>query len=293
MSQIEDLILANDRRGVSALRPYVPKEFCSLAARFIQDHQGPTIIVTGFYIRTAGAAETDGPPGAIAIGRALQSLGRQVVYVGDRYSVPMLESETSRGARVIDFPIAGPEEGRAFADKLLAEVAPALVISIERCGPSRDGLYRNMRSLDITEHTARADLLFNDTLATIGIGDGGNEIGMGNVAEYVKQFPSLVPEPCVTHVSRLILASVSNWGGYGLVAALSLLVKRDLLLSAKDEADIIHTMVSKGAVDGTNGKPEPTVDSFPVDVSGKVIDDLHAIISQGLSAPPAQKPGRK
>ena len=42
--------------------------------------------MTGFYILAAEAAETDGPPGAIVIGNALQSIGYEVVYVTDRYT---------------------------------------------------------------------------------------------------------------------------------------------------------------------------------------------------------------
>ncbi|MDP3062747.1 MAG: DUF4392 domain-containing protein [Chloroflexota bacterium] len=282
VSRIEDLILEQDRRGISALRPFLPPDYCRLAARFIQDHPGPAIITTGFYIRTAGVAETDGPPGAIAIGRALQSQGRQVTYVSDRYGVPHLSPEQTRGAKVVDFPIAGAEESRAYADKLLAEFQPGLVISIERCGASRDGLYRNMRSLDITEQTARVDFLFKDALATIGIGDGGNEIGMGNVYDEVVRVPSLVPDPAATRVSRLLIASVSNWGGYGLASALSLLAKRDLLLTAEEEAVIVQAMVARGAVDGISGENKPYVDGFPPEVSGKLIDGLHTLISDGL-----------
>ena len=42
-------------------------------------------IVTGFYIPGAAppAAETDGPPGALALARALQALGRQVHLITD------------------------------------------------------------------------------------------------------------------------------------------------------------------------------------------------------------------
>ena len=276
-------MLEQDRRGVSALRPSLPPDFCLLAARFIQDHPGPAIITTGFYIRTAGAAETDGPPGAIAIGRALQAQGRQVTYVSDRYGVPHLEQEQTRGAKVVDFPIAGVEESRAYADKLLAQFQPGLVISIERCGASRDGLYRNMRSLDITQHTARVDFLFKDALATIGIGDGGNEIGMGNVYDEVVRVPSLVPDPAATRVSRLLIASVSNWGGYGLVAALSLLAKRDLLLTSQEEAAIVEAMVARGAVDGISGENKPFVDAFPPEVTATLINELHGIVCDGIA----------
>ena len=70
---IEDIILSGDTRGVSRLRRRLPQNFCSRAAQYILDSQGPVLILTGFYVR--GSWETDGPPGAVAIGNALGETG--------------------------------------------------------------------------------------------------------------------------------------------------------------------------------------------------------------------------
>ncbi|MCH9011199.1 MAG: DUF4392 domain-containing protein, partial [Chloroflexi bacterium] len=75
---IEDIILDRDRRGISKLRQYLPADFCDQAAGFILEHPGKAIITTGFYILAAGVPETDGPPGAVAIGNALEALGFEV-----------------------------------------------------------------------------------------------------------------------------------------------------------------------------------------------------------------------
>ena len=211
---IEDIILDNDRRGISHLRPYVPADFCDRAARLVLDNPGTAFIVTGFYILDAGMIETDGPPGAIAIGNALEQLGYKVAYVTDSYGTAVLEATRSEASSVIDFPIADDAESEAFAQQLISEHGPSVIIAIERCGFTHDLKYRNMRGRDITQYTARTDYLFRHHDRTVGIGDGGNEIGMGNVANEVTTVDSLVKEPCVTEVSELILASVSNWGGY-------------------------------------------------------------------------------
>ena len=87
---IEDTILENDMRGVSELRSHLPLDFCTSAAQYILNNSGDVIIVTGFYILSAGVHETDGPPGAIAIGNALEALGRTVTYVSDLHTTPML-----------------------------------------------------------------------------------------------------------------------------------------------------------------------------------------------------------
>ena len=51
-------------------------------------------IVTGFCIFDADppAAETDGPPGALFLARALDAIGVRVVLVSDAYGMPLLEA---------------------------------------------------------------------------------------------------------------------------------------------------------------------------------------------------------
>ncbi len=175
---IEDIILDHDKRGMLALRPYLPGDYCSQAAQFIIENPGGAIIVTGFYVVMAGKPETDGPPGAIAIGEALKSLGRTVTYVSDEYTTPVLRRYAS-GSEVIDFPIDGVVNSKGHAKAILERVKPSLLISIERCGRTRDDTYLNMRYVDISPHTARLDYLFDSDIPSVGIGDGGNEIGMG------------------------------------------------------------------------------------------------------------------
>ncbi|MCE2465412.1 MAG: DUF4392 domain-containing protein, partial [Dehalococcoidia bacterium] len=61
MPTIEDIILANDGRGISALRPHLEPNYCEKAASCLLDNPGTVLIATGFYIMAAGAPETDGP----------------------------------------------------------------------------------------------------------------------------------------------------------------------------------------------------------------------------------------
>ena len=271
---IEDIILDRDRRGISHLRPYVPADFCERAARLLIDNPGTIFIVTGFYILDAGLIETDGPPGAIAIGNALERLGNRVVYVTDAHGTAVMEGTKSASSQVIDFPIADDAESEAFAQALIAEHNPSVIIAIERCGMTADGKYLNMRGRDITQYTARVDYLFKHHDRTIGIGDGGNEIGMGNLAHEVTTVESLVKDPCVTEVSELILASVSNWGGYGLAASLSALSGKNLLPSVEEDMDAIRKSVDIGAVDGMSSKPEYKADGFTLEENAETVRAL-------------------
>ena len=283
---IEDIILDNDNRDVSALRPFLPADYCQEAARWILARRAsaekPVIITTGFYILSSQAPETDGPPGAIALGRALDTLGFKVFYVTDRYCLSFLDIGGEERGEIIEFPIADHAQSAQFAKKLLSEIKPAMVMSVERCGFTENRRYLNMRGKDISEFTAKVDYLFPATENTLGVGDGGNEIGMGNVVAQVKMTPNLPDDPAVTPVNQLIIASVSNWGAYGLVAALSLLYKQDLVPSAEWEKDLIQILNSKGAVDGITGEKTGGVDAFDREQNAVPISRLKQLVASKI-----------
>ncbi len=279
---IEDIILAQDQRGVSELRPFLPPDFCRQAAQYILAHPGKTAIATGFYILSAGQPETDGPPGAVAIGNALQTLGRPVCYITDRYTAPLLRNWLGCQAEVIDFPITGIPESQQAAADLIAQTRPELLISIERCGRTAQDVYLNMLSRDITAYTARLDYLFAMGIPSVGIGDGGNEIGMGNLAAHIPPVARLPDEPAIATVDRLVIASVSNWGGYGLVAALSQLTGRNLLPSVEDDTRFIRQMVDAGAVDGGSGQNRYYVDNFTLEQNAAILTALHQLAAEAI-----------
>ena len=277
---IEDIILDRDRRGLSALREHLPPDFCDQAAALILQHPGTALITTGFYILAGGGAETDGPPGAVAIGNALGSLGYDIVYVTDKYTVPFMEAIGGPNARVVDFPITDDDASKRFAQELLDELDPSVLIAIERCGLTHESLYRNMHGQDITAYNARIDHLFTDHPYSVGIGDGGNEIGMGSLASEIPKVPTLVKLPCVTSTTRLIVTSVSNWGGYGLVAAISNRTGKSLLPSVDAEQDLIKRMVAMGAVDGFTNKQEHKVDGFTLEENSVTLTRLHELLAE-------------
>ena len=280
---IEDIVLAHDRRGISALRPHLQASFCEAAAQFLLRHAGTVLIATGFYIRRAGAPETDGPPGALAMGRALRALGNRVVYVSDAYTAPLLADLAAGDTETVDFAIGDDPASIQLAQRLLDRIKPTVLIAIERCALTANGTYLNMRGHDISPHTARLDHLFTQHPHSLGIGDGGNEIGMGNLAPRIAEAPDLPDEPAVTRATQLVIAGVANWGAYGVVAALSRLAGRNLLPTPEDESACIRRLVSLGAVDGVTGAADCTVDSFTLAENIAVLEQLNALLeAEGL-----------
>jgi D-glutamate cyclase len=88
---------------------------------------------------------------------------------------------------------------------------------------------------------------------------------------------------CVVPCDHLIVAGVSNWGAYGLMAALAV-VRPDwrptIALFLKKERDLAVTQAiveQAGAVDGVTAKPEATVDGLGPEIHGALVEQLDRI----------------
>jgi hypothetical protein len=261
-----DHLLALDpgRRGIA--RFFVRGGAAAAARSLVRARR--TLVTTGFTV-APGQPETDGPPGAAVLGRALGLLGQKVSYVTDRVTVPLLEAALDalgESSAIITFePGADPA---AAARRLLSAEAPTHLVSIERPGRTRDGDYRNARGVSVKPWNAPLDSLFLAAprrLATVGIGDGGNEIGMGNVRDRICRSGALPRAiTSVVRVRHLVVAGTSNWGAWGVVAELSCLTGRMLLHTADEERRMVEACVAAGAVDGISRRREPTVDGLPL-----------------------------
>lgn len=250
---------------MGTLKTSLAPGYCSRAAALIRDNPGTVLIATGFPV--GGHFETDGPVGAIALYRVLEELGYDSRFV----CAPPLLDILSPGFRVVPFPVADEKESRRRAEGILKSVNPSLILSIERAGVSADGRYYNMRGRDISRETARIDCLFHlCSCPTIAVGDGGNEIGMGNIGEALKEL-SIIPS--VTRADELVIATVSNWGAYGIIRCLEILSGRSLF-QLIDRKVLYDFLFSRGAVDGVTGRIERSEDGFSWEVGEEIIRRL-------------------
>jgi len=268
MRNIEDIILQHGYRGMPILAKCLPANYIELAAREILSWpKGRVLIATGFYV--AGYAETDGPLGAVAIAKALAKLGYEPIIVTDKYCQGFFELAD---IGVVYVPLKAEQKE---LEAILQEQKPVGLISIERCGVNVEGHYANMIGVNIDEVTAPVDMLFQmayGKIPTIGIGDGGNEIGMGNVQETVCKELGLVS--CRVIVDHLVIATVSNWGGYGLVAGLSALTKQQLLMDFPEVKQYLSEIVALGSIDGVLKQHVLGADGFSIEREEEIITSL-------------------
>ncbi|SJZ45993.1 protein of unknown function [Enhydrobacter aerosaccus] len=247
-------------------------------------------LITGFFVPRdhVAAPETDGPVGTALLAASLAACG-----IPTRIAVDSPCAEAVRAAvHETGEPVVVDEMGvedRPGIERTIGAWRTAGVthaIAIERCGLSTDGRPRNMRGVDVSPWTAPLDDLFTaEDWTRIAVGDGGNEIGMGKLPAGL--IASTVPNgeriACITSCDHLVVAGVSNWGAYGLMAALALLKPEwsstiDKFLTAKLDLQVTKAIVAKaGAVDGVTARNEATVDGFGPEIHGELIDGLRRI----------------
>ena len=273
-ASIEDIILRHSVRGMDLLRPYLDEHYCLRAARqLLSLPKGCILLTTGFYV--AGHAETDGPPGTVALAYTLQKAGFTPVIVTDEICRGLFE------AAQLTVEYVSIDATEAVYDAILMRYQPSCLISIERCGHNMHNDYVNMRGVSIAARTAQIDRMFEMAgirhIFTIGIGDGGNEIGMGNLGQII--YRRLGFEPCTVPVDSLIIATTSNWGAYALSAYLSILTQTTAFPTYQSISAYLEKLVTFGCVDGVTKKTTASVDGFAPEIEKEIIEALHRHIT--------------
>jgi hypothetical protein len=277
-------------------------------------HPKDTVLVlTGAgYEPTMPKGESDGPPGAASLARILyKGLGAVPVYVNEAcHTDPIVAASAAAGLMVKTFAEArdwrlgaaletAPLSQHAIAtwiDDLFERTNPKAVISAERLGPGVNGIIHSATALplqgpdafvrfDVADISGVVTEATKRGIPTIGIGDHGNELGFGAIRDAVVQAMPKGSILCTTTPTDIVLpAMMSNWGCYGIEAALAWLLKRpELLHSPAQEGRILRACLDAGGleamfcttdfyIDGLEGETSMAVLQFLKDIVGKNLE---------------------
>lgn len=176
--------------------------------------------------------------------------------------------------------LSGSKEGRPARALVVTGfyIPKAAQPAAETDGPARDGSPHNMRGIDITEWTAPLSQLTLLGLHTIGVGDGGNEIGMGRVEDYAIEGVVDHGEniACTVPTDQLVVAGTSNWGAHALVCAMRALGSNavDPYLEPTWQERVLDVIVEYGGLDGVHMTNVATVDGLEPDRYFKQVGQL-------------------
>lgn len=253
-----------------------PGTLAVAAERLLESHQ--VVIATGFFIPAAGAVESDGPPGAAYLARALERFGIDVTVVCPESGREAME--VAREHLRLSYSIAAISPGIVSID-LLDDFPCEVFVGLEYPGMGADGKCRNMRGRDISEHVPILDGVLSAAkdrgIFTIAIGDGGNELGCGSAGHKVAYAADGTCIAAISDADAVICSGVSNWGAYAVVAAISVLQNVNLLPSAEEELSLLQELCRVGVVDGCTSNCEPTVDGMSAKIINGFLCELHTL----------------
>jgi hypothetical protein len=226
--------------------------------------------------------ENDGPLGSIVAGRALERIGCHVTFYTERELFPIMQElirQEKLAAGLKELDKTNRAANLPYADEI------DMGITIEKAGATADGHMYSINAKDRDPTRANIDNVIERLMATgkitIGVGDGGNEIGWGNIYDYIVKHVPLGPTiACRIKTTHLYPAAVSNWGGYGLAALLSLYTG-DLSLchDPKRELEYLDLTAKMKVMDGGTGQAINHVDGIPAEVSASVVAILRGLVA--------------
>lgn len=271
-------------------------------------------IITGFPSRSflgRGITETDGPVGAVYLARVLDEVLDAVpVIITDvelqhycakpSYNAGLLVTTMAqalfakrgrvRAAAVsfLDCPV-DDGEARVVAERFLREVQPKALIAVEMPGKAADGFAHTASGRAIVdEHLAKADHFFElaqeQGLLRIGLGDGGNELGMGNLRTTLADLSPLGATIAAVAESDVpVVGASSNWAAYAIGVCLEALGGSTRVNRSIDLAGIIRRCAEEGAIDGISSRPEAKVDGTPISMNLGLIEMMCWVVDVALA----------
>jgi hypothetical protein len=241
--------------------------------------------------------ENDGPFGALVLAGTLERIGHTTtIYTDSEIVTPMQALVARAGQKTVVVELGRDDPGQLQQ----AAEASDILVAIERLGCNPNGHMYGMTATTRDGFRAMVDEMFAAHAAlgrrSLGIGDGGNEIGFGAIREeLVRRLPHINQAdktPCgggvfsTTPTTRLVVGSTSNLASYGVCAALALLRGDPALCHTQEEEVALHHVgVGLGLADGGGGGIIAATDGIPVEASAAVVLLMRAIVERALLPP--------
>lgn len=295
-----------------AARRKIGKPLTLSAAKALMDtiHPGDKVIIsTGFMVPGIHPhGEVCGVIGAVVLARAIKlGLNATVLLLSEEPIIPVLDAacraaglqrmeieilkevpKEVRAVAIQSFP-TDVEEAKVEARRLIDDLAPSAIITIQKAGRNENGIYLTAHGNDISESTAKIDCLVDEAnkrgILTIGIGDLGQEIGMGIIRDTVRKVVPHGPEiATVVKTDYLVIGLSSNVATFGVEACLSgLLEKPELLHDGETLRRVFEASIRAGAVDGSLVAPTLTDHGgIPADFYVHIVEVLRTIVQLSL-----------
>lgn len=267
-------------------------------------------ILTGFILMPHKRPETDGIVSSVILARALvkafdakpviicpEECLEAVRHMAPRVGLHLYETIEE----LMEYPISmgvmtftkDADQAEARSEELMAMGMPAAVIANECPGANQMGEYHNATGKNMTEIESKEDVLFRmlqeKGVWNMAIGDLGNEVGMGTIGEHIEKFiPYAANGSCscgcgggllaATKADHIITATVSDWGCYGLIAALAFLTGQSCIMHTPEMEEAVMVAASRNGMVDMYGDLVPAIDGFDLKTNMAIVTMMRECI---------------
>lgn len=263
MSLITPLLMSFQGRGIgNFVRDTGAGNFNTAVHALIQANR--VLLCTGFNV-AENMPETDGPLGTALLAYACFRADKYVVLVADQHNARLLRKQLSvldtacaKNVVIEEIKACSSQAPSGLWENILGRHLPDAVVHTEVPGRNKDGKYLNMRGIEIGDFNVTldgiAELANARGLNTIGVGDGGNEAGMGNIKGIPKAL-NMEEMQAVIPAAHQVIAWNSNLGAIAMGEFIMSAAGKGPSCNEEQFAKMLETLFREGAVDGiTRGK---------------------------------------
>jgi len=278
-----------------------------LAARALIETVKPrdtVIFCSGFFDPPSMIGEGDGPIGVALLARSLCAmLDVTPVFLTEVSHMARMEAlARSVGLDFADFELARvtpfkavmmplpiePARAEREARACLDLIRPSAFIAVEKPAPCPRNRYHTGVGLDVTDVVGKVDHVVEEAkrrkILTIGVGDGGNEVGMGRILDAILDVVptgKVIGTPLATDI--LVVGAVANWGAYAIEACVAAALHMpEAIHSLVDERRVIEAAAHNGLIDPTTGIANGWVDGTPPVCSESILELLRQMVQLRL-----------
>lgn len=186
---------------------------------------------------------------------------------------------------------------KVLCDRIHRIAQPSLLLVSEKIGPSDIGVYRSGPGFDLTAISGKTQPLVDSFaergLTTIGVGDGGNEVGMGKIKDTVRELFS-GDSAAATVTDVLVVAASGNLGCYGIEAVLAAAWGMEEVLHNNDvERRMELASIFGGLIDPSTGFTDGWTDAMEPCIAQSFITLLQNAVKHRLAKKDEGKAKRK
>ncbi|MDR3294293.1 MAG: DUF4392 domain-containing protein [Clostridiales Family XIII bacterium] len=292
------------------------KALTFLAAKAIMENVQPRDTVAlsaGLMIAPSMREEVDGVLGIVGLARAVAlGCGATPVILTEDTNLPRVEwvvKAAGLNPQPIDIALQlpyavgmvvlprDPEKTVQAMKDLYAKARPKVLVVSEKMGPSDIGIYRTGPGFDLSKIAGKTQEMVNTLkelgTITIGIGDGGNEVGMGLIKEDIRRIFS-GDSAAATVTDILITAATGNLGAYGIEAVLAAAYGlEEVLHGVEIEKQMELGSIFGGLIDPQAGIANGWTDTMEPCVAEAIILLLQHLVRNRLAKKDTEKAARK